>query len=160
MSSSSGVEIISIREVNFRSVNSLVEQCTNENRPLKIEQKFSFTLIDGKENQIGVQYLINGFLAEKVKSKSSNKKENSKNPLMKLVFGAEYFCCFDLPDMQDIEIAENTIKNIKPTLLRLLISVTVGSSRGILSLKSSSLPKNFLIPIIDLEDIENQNKNS
>jgi tRNA U34 5-carboxymethylaminomethyl modifying enzyme MnmG/GidA len=154
-----GVEIIDVRELSFLSDQQAVNQCSVDKLPLIIEQNFSFTLFDIEDKEVNVNYFIQGFL-EKNQS-DTEKNKNVKNEEIKdeekglMVFSSEIFCLFKLDSLKGITIeGDDEIKGIEHDLLRLLMSVSVGTCRGILALKSLSLPEGFLIPIIDLEELE------
>lgn len=138
--SSLGIEILSVKEVSFQSHKDNIEKNHSKNETVNILQKFDIISTKEKDNKIGITYII----------------EASIKPLkgkITPIFRFETFSHFQLDNFDKVKTHYNKVVHIEQDLLRLLISVSVGSSRGLLLSNSNSLPEDFIIPIIDIESV-------
>ena len=143
-----GVEILSIRELVFRSqFDNITKINAQKNKNVDIQQKVEITIMHLEKKQLRVIYTLDAEITRKTK------REKVK-PLFEFITMVE----FQLEDFSKVKRNKKVVEHIEEDLLRLLISVTVGTTRGLLLGKSSSLPSDFIVPIIDLETIVNPPK--
>ncbi|RMA56656.1 hypothetical protein [Ulvibacter antarcticus] len=139
--SSLGLEILSLKEILFKVDKDALIKLKDDFDILKIDQTFNIETIKNAKDKVGISYTLQAFV-----------KLNQKN---KLLFEFNAYFLFQIESVEKIKRKKGKIIEIDQDLLRLLASVCVGTSRGILSQKSNSLPPNFILPIIDFEELNN-----